>query len=536
MWLARGCAFVVVVAALAGCGEGDAPASGLAPVPTAVSLASGEGVVGTDDVGQAADGAAAVYTPMAGAGVVSAPTARVRAATVILTIAVAPRGSDIPGYDRDEWRHWTDEDGDCQDTRQEVLIAESEVPVAFEDGRECRVESGRWTDPYTGEVETEPGNLDIDHLVPLANAHGSGGHAWDAGRKRRFANELGDEDHLVAASRSANRSKGSDGPEDWKPPDRGYWCRYAASWIGVKSKWKLTATEEEFDALGEMLAGCRNPSYLLQSARVAADTGGRAVAVNSGAAGVPTQGASPTATAEGTGAPLAWATPTPTAELILTHTPSPMPTVAPSPTATHSPTPSVTPSPTATAIPTATPTLTPTPTGAPIPTVGPSPTGTYTPTPSGTPSPTATPTPTATITPTATPTLTPTPTVTLSFEDKDCSDFDGWAEAQAFYESEGGPGSDPHGLDGDGDGVACSSLRGAPSGPSSNTPVVSVPTLTPTPVPPAATAAPDEDRDCSDFDDWQSAQDFFESAGDGDPHGLDGNGDGVACESLPGAP
>ena len=46
--------------------------------------------------------------------------------------------------------------------------------------------------------------------------------------------------------------------------------------------------------------------------------------------------------------------------------------------------------------------------------------------------------------------------------DRNCSDFDTWAEAQAFYEAAGGPETDRHRLDRDGDGVACQSLPGAP--------------------------------------------------------------------------
>lgn len=42
--------------------------------------------------------------------------------------------------------------------------------------------------------------------------------------------------------------------------------------------------------------------------------------------------------------------------------------------------------------------------------------------------------------------------------DRDCGDFDTQAEAQAFFEAAGGPGSDPHRLDGDRDGIACASL------------------------------------------------------------------------------
>ena len=62
--------------------------------------------------------------------------------TLVITVADIPAG--IPEYDRSEWRHWVDADGDCRDARQEVLIAESLEPVEYEDDRQCRVESGRW--------------------------------------------------------------------------------------------------------------------------------------------------------------------------------------------------------------------------------------------------------------------------------------------------------------------------------------------------------------------------------------------------------
>jgi micrococcal nuclease len=42
--------------------------------------------------------------------------------------------------------------------------------------------------------------------------------------------------------------------------------------------------------------------------------------------------------------------------------------------------------------------------------------------------------------------------------DRDCSDFSSHREAQAFFEAEGGPGRDPHRLDGDSDGLACETL------------------------------------------------------------------------------
>lgn len=43
-------------------------------------------------------------------------------------------------------------------------------------------------------------------------------------------------------------------------------------------------------------------------------------------------------------------------------------------------------------------------------------------------------------------------------DDRDCADFTTQAEAQEFFESEGGPDEDPHGLDRDEDGRVCESL------------------------------------------------------------------------------
>ena len=118
----------------------------------------------------------------------------------------------VDSYSRKDWKHWTDEDHDCQDTRQEVLIEESEVPVTFETERGCKVLTGRWRCPYTGEVFANPRRLDVDHRIPLGAANASGGHAWNAGRKRAFANALDVEHHLIAVKASANRSKGKRGP------------------------------------------------------------------------------------------------------------------------------------------------------------------------------------------------------------------------------------------------------------------------------------------------------------------------------------
>ena len=183
------------------------------------------------------------------------PTSSADAITVPqLVIATVP--SDLPTYDRADWKHWIDADRDCQNTRAEVLIDESSMSVGFRNGELCTVDNGRWLAPYTGTAVTVAGDLDIDHMVPLANAHRSGAWAWTAQQKEDYANDLSLDHHLIAVTASANRSKGAKGPEEWKPPDTGHWCKYSVNWITVKAAWRLSATADEWTALENMLGTC----------------------------------------------------------------------------------------------------------------------------------------------------------------------------------------------------------------------------------------------------------------------------------------
>jgi hypothetical protein len=168
-------------------------------------------------------------------------------------VVAAPNTS--VAYDRNAWSAWIDADRDCQDTRAEVLLAETAVtPVLSADG--CAVITGRWVDPYTGLTWTQASDVDIDHTVPLANAHRSGGWAWDAGKKAQFANDLGNPEHLIAIEDGLNAAKGDKSPDQWQPPLADSRCGYANNWISIKKRWSLTVTQAEYDALAGMLATC----------------------------------------------------------------------------------------------------------------------------------------------------------------------------------------------------------------------------------------------------------------------------------------
>ncbi len=152
------------------------------------------------------------------------------------------------GYDRKEWRHWTDDDGDGMDTRQEVLAAESLVLPRVTGGR---VSSGYWVSPYDGWWTITPRYFDIDHVVSLAEAHQSGGWAWDAGTRRRYANDMSFAHHLIAVSAGSNRSKGAKDPSQWLPTDTDAVCSYLVWWTTIKVRWKLSMDKTEHHVISK---------------------------------------------------------------------------------------------------------------------------------------------------------------------------------------------------------------------------------------------------------------------------------------------
>lgn len=97
----------------------------------------------------------------------SAVTVSARALLLRLTVA-SESGSTT--YERTYFKHWVDANGDCQDTRQEVLVAESTVTPTYSSSRRCTVTKGRWYSYYDGKTWTNPSDVDIDHVVALKEA------------------------------------------------------------------------------------------------------------------------------------------------------------------------------------------------------------------------------------------------------------------------------------------------------------------------------------------------------------------------------
>ncbi|WP_300369626.1 DUF1524 domain-containing protein [Brachyspira sp.] len=153
------------------------------------------------------------------------------------------QSENITKYNRDDWGNWIDEDGDGLNTRHEVLARESLIKPTISNNK---VISGKWYDKFTGKYFTNARDLDIDHLVPLKNAHTSATSNWSKEKKNEYYNYLKNENHLIAVSKSVNRSKGDKSPVEWLPPNEEYQCEYVREWYKIKTDWGLTI-EEGFD-------------------------------------------------------------------------------------------------------------------------------------------------------------------------------------------------------------------------------------------------------------------------------------------------
>jgi hypothetical protein len=166
-----------------------------------------------------------------------------------LTVAV----ENSTGYDRSLFKHWIDANKDGCDTRAEVLIEEAIVKPKI--GPKCKLTGGKWLSAYDGKTVTNSSLLDIDHVVPLAEAWRSGAWNWTSAERQAFANELENSKVLIAVTLSTNRSKGDQDPSSWMPEK--VRCKYTQDWLAIKYKFSLTVDPVEATKLKELIAECR---------------------------------------------------------------------------------------------------------------------------------------------------------------------------------------------------------------------------------------------------------------------------------------
>ncbi|MFE5188221.1 HNH endonuclease family protein [Streptomyces sp. NPDC056628] len=202
-------------------------------------LAALTGVIASVGLFTGPSASAALPTP------VSAATARSYLSQ--LTVATENR----TGYDRDLFPHWITQSGACN-TRETVLKRDGSGVVT---DSSCAATSGSWYSPYDGATWTAASDLDIDHVVPLAEAWDSGAGSWTTSLRQAFANDL-TQPQLIAVTDNVNQAKGDQDPATWMPSRTAYRCTYVRAWVQVKYYYDLSVDSAEKSALTSYLANC----------------------------------------------------------------------------------------------------------------------------------------------------------------------------------------------------------------------------------------------------------------------------------------
>lgn len=171
------------------------------------------------------------------------------------------------GYEREEFgQAWSDDvtvefgHNGC-DTRNDILRRDlaPESLVLKEGTHDCVALSGTLHDPYSGQdIEFQRGAqtsraVQIDHVVPLADAWQKGAQQWSPEKRRDFAN---DPRNLLAVDGPLNQQKGAGDAATWLPPNKGFRCEYARRIVEVKAAYEVWVTEAEKDALSRLLNAC----------------------------------------------------------------------------------------------------------------------------------------------------------------------------------------------------------------------------------------------------------------------------------------
>ncbi len=180
------------------------------------------------------------------------------------SLNVVPEYKKVP-YKRTEWKHWININGSsCWTIREEALFNQAEknsIVLLDKDNKEtkdknnaCSIKSGKWKDPYTNEIISNPAKTDVDHTSALAATARAGGQSWDKAKKEAFANDL---DHLVVTSQKANRQKGDKTPSEWLPENKKSWCMYAKIYINILNKYNLNVSQKDKDTLINIINTCK---------------------------------------------------------------------------------------------------------------------------------------------------------------------------------------------------------------------------------------------------------------------------------------
>ncbi len=159
-------------------------------------------------------------------------------------------------FNEDDWDFEQDYDGDCQSTRQEMLILTSRAEVQFTNPRNCVVRTGEWLDEYTGKIFTVAVQVDVDHVIPRMYAHTHGGDRWMPDKKLAFSN---DPLNIMLVEKSEIRRKRDRGPSRYLPREE-FKCEYAQLWDVIADKYDLQLNNADRGEIRDILEECPEQS------------------------------------------------------------------------------------------------------------------------------------------------------------------------------------------------------------------------------------------------------------------------------------
>lgn len=168
------------------------------------------------------------------------------------------------GYVRTKFKHWITISRAGQtscDARKSVIIDEAILAPSILPG--CVLKGGEWLSIYDNVKVTDASKLDVDHMVPLAEAWDSGASTWTDLKRQQYANDMVDSRHLIAVTGSSNRSKSDQDPADWLPTNKSYICTYIANWVEIKVRWSLSVDKKEKEALIAGLKSCKSEKIVI---------------------------------------------------------------------------------------------------------------------------------------------------------------------------------------------------------------------------------------------------------------------------------
>lgn len=180
------------------------------------------------------------------------------------------------GYNRaEQFGSWIDSSLICgRGSTRDYILKRDMTNVGMDS--QCRVTSGNFVDPYTGNtMKFQRGKntselIQIDHVVALQDAYASG--LWRPERAKDRVAYANDPDVLLASQGAANNTKSmginlyragkardawqDSTPSIWIPSYQPYQCEYVAKRVNIKHKWDLTMSPWEKQETVDFLKQC----------------------------------------------------------------------------------------------------------------------------------------------------------------------------------------------------------------------------------------------------------------------------------------